>query len=137
MYGQSWRDRQGDIQLAPRVPHLVKWMPDVADKDYTEAMRKMTQRFNEPIAEKIVAALHKAPVVKRRAKDLLDAVRLPPHGMNDPIVHKEFLMALRGDPLSPILLTQQPEGLQMVDGFHRLSFCYHVDPFMKVACKIA
>lgn len=113
------------------------WADVVADRDYQSAFDYLSLRLDAERAQRAVEALQDADLTSRRANDLLRAARLSPAPLDDPGVRKGLLRIARGKPLSPVLCVAVGDGLEIADGFHRISLAYHLDPFDVVRLKLA
>jgi hypothetical protein len=118
------------------TPSPVKWLDDVADHDYHAAENYLTLKMTRTHAEKIVASLRDAKLTTRRPNDILRAAGLPALPMNDPGVHRDLLKLLNGEKLSPVLVIGEGRVCDVGDGYHRVSLCYWLDPFMEMPLKI-
>ena len=83
-------------------------------------------------AQEIAEIEKHAQVFDRRANDIVRSAGGVPWGWDDPGVHRELLKVLSGKKLHPPILVNQETGLVIADGSHRVSFAYHVDPFMTI-----
>jgi transcriptional regulator of met regulon len=115
----------------------IEWMDDVADKDFDAAQAYLSLRFDERRAAQVVASLRAAELTERRANDILRAYRHKPLPLDDPGVQREEDKLADGKKLSPILVVSFEFGGDIADGYHRLSYAYHVSPNTAVPCRIA
>ena len=115
----------------------IQWAPKVADRDYAAALAYLTLRWDDERAQQAVERLRDVNVTARRANDLLRASRLDPAALDDPGVLKDLVRVAKGKRLSPILCVALETGLEVADGFHRLSAAYRLDPYGAVALKLA
>ena len=96
----------------------------------------------EAAAKRLVRRLRTAPLVRRKAKDLLRASRLavlPPENFH---VAKDVKKVNAGKKLSPVLLVRGRIGatevpLTIADGYHRVCASYHLDENADIPCRIA
>ena len=111
----------------------IAWLDDVAVKDFDAALAYLSLRFDEDRAGQLVDALKAAPVTTRRVNDILRACRHDPLPLSDPGVRRE-----KGKKrLSPVLVISFEYGGDIADGYHRLSYAYHVSPYQDVPLRIA
>lgn len=89
----------------------------------------------------IVSALKAAPVVHKKAKDLLRASRLALLPTDNPHVRSDLEKIKKGKPLSPILAVRANlttgVALQIADGYHRVCASYHTDENTDIPVKVA
>jgi len=87
-----------------------------------------------------VAALKKAPIVYKKAKDLLRASRLALLPVDNPHVAADLTKIKKGKQLSPILVVRgdltNDVALQIADGYHRVCASYHTDENTDIPVKI-
>lgn len=115
----------------------IEWDDDVTDKDLDHAKDYLELRFTTKLAEGYVSALREAPVVMRRANDILRACRLDPRPMGDPGVLKALMKVAKGKKLSPVLMISFRQGGEIAGGYHRVSLAYDLDPFQKIPVRLA
>lgn len=116
---------------------MIRWKKDVAEHDYPAALNYLTLRYDAKEAAKIVAGFREAKVTKRRANDILRAARLDPAPMNDPGVLKDIMKIAQGEKLSPVLVVNLVQGVDIADGYHRVSLAWWLDPFTEVPLRLA
>lgn len=120
------------------VPSPVRWMDDVEDHDYDAAKMYLSLKYGERHADKLVGALRETKLTTRRPNDILRAAGLPALPMADPGVHRDLLKLLNGKALSPVLVAYDGTGnADIADGYHRVSLCYNIDPFMSMPLRVA
>lgn len=115
----------------------IRWREDVAEHDYAAAQAYLSLRLDERRATKIVAALRKGELTKRRANDILRAAGLDPARLEDPGVIKDLIKVIEGKELSPVLVVSGSDRPDIADGFHRVSLVYRVDPYGEVPLRLA
>jgi len=91
-------------------------------------------------ATTVANALRAAPLIQRKAKDLLRAsglALLPPTNVH---VAKDLEKVKHGQRLSPVLLVRgdQASGRPLVvaDGYHRICASYHLDEDAEIPCRL-
>ena len=118
---------------------LWKTSPD--EHDYPAAFDYLTLLFPEKTARVIVKRLRKAPIVHRKAKDLLRASGLHLLSSDNEHVSKDMQKVTGGILLSPVLLVRGgPEiarVLLVADGYHRICASEHFSENFDIPCKIA
>ena len=117
------------------------WMHEPQEHDYPAAADYLTLQFDPAVAETVVTALEKAPLVHRKAKDLLRAsglALLPPDNAH---VARDLKKVADGKALSPVLLVRGDvlRGVPLVvaDGYHRICASHHLDENADIPCRIA
>lgn len=121
----------------PEVGNVaIRWRDDVAEHDYAAAEAYLSLRFDEGTVTKVVDALRKAALIKRRANDILRATSLDPAPLADPGVIKDLIKIVEGKKLSPVLLVRGADGTCIADGFHRVSLIYRIDPYGEVPLRL-
>ena len=123
-----------------KVTTTVIWKHDPDAHDYPAAADYLALIASPQRVVSMVAALQKAPVVTKKAKDLLRAARLPPLADNNAHVAADLGKVHKGQPLSPVLVIQGDlvTGIpaQIADGYHRICASYHVDENTEIPCRI-
>ena len=118
----------------------VLWGTEPDEHDYPAAADYLALLATPGQVNEIVAALKKAPIVYKKAKDLLRASRLALLPGDDPHVASDLAMIKKGKQLSPILLVRgelaNDVALQIADGYHRVCASYHTDENTDIPVKI-
>jgi len=118
----------------------VAWKNEPDAHDYPAAADYLSLIASAQRVASMVAALQKAPVVTKKAKDLLRAARLPLLADDNAHVAADLDKVHKGVPLSPVLVIQGDlvKGLpaQIADGYHRICASYHVDENTEIPCRI-
>ncbi|HXZ83385.1 MAG TPA: hypothetical protein VED84_06535 [Acidimicrobiales bacterium] len=116
------------------------WQDEPEEQDYPAAQSYLSLVASESRAEALVAALKKAPIVRRMAKDLLRASRLEALPADNFHVQKDLKKVQKGRRLSPVLLvagdlaTDTP--LTIADGYHRICASYHIYEDAVIPCRL-
>ena len=117
------------------------WKSDPDDHDFPAAADYLSLLMEKGEVTNAVAALRKAALTHRKAKDLLRASRLallPPDNVH---VKKDLAKVDAGHLLSPVLLVRgrldADVPLTVADGYHRICASYHVDEDADIPCRIA
>jgi len=118
----------------------VTWKDEPDAHDYPAAADYLALVASPERVESMVAALQKAPVVTKKAKDLLRAARLLLLGDNNAHVADDLSKVHKGQALSPVLVIQGDlaKGVpaQIADGYHRICASYLVDENTEIPCRI-
>ena len=119
------------------APH---WKDEPEEHDYPAANDYLTLLLGEAQAARVVGAQREAPLIRRRAKDLLRASGLPHLPTTNPHVAADLRKVKKGRLLSPVLLVRGSltKGLPLVvaDGYHRICASYHIDENAEIPCRI-
>lgn len=117
------------------------WLHEPEEHDYPAAADYLTLNLDPGVAETVVAALEKAPLVHRKAKDLLRASGLALLPPDNPHVARDLKKVDDGKALSPVLLVRGDllRGIPLVvaDGYHRICASHHLDENADIPCRIA
>jgi hypothetical protein len=118
-----------------------RWKEVPDDHDYPAAEDYLSLVTSQAAAKKLARRLRTAPIVHKKAKDLLRASRLPLLAPDNFHVSKDLKKVADGRLLSPVLLvrgTLRPEiPLIVADGYHRICASYHLDEDADIPCRIA
>jgi hypothetical protein len=118
----------------------VLWGTEPDEHDYPAAADYLALLATPGQINEIVTALKKAPIVYKKAKDLLRASRLALLPVDNPHVAADLAKIKKGKRLSPILLVRgdlaNDVALQIADGYHRVCASYHTDENTDIPVKI-
>ncbi len=114
----------------------VRWLKDVAEHDYAAAQAYLSLTLGAPGAVRVIDGLRDAPLITRRANDILRAARLDPAPLDDPGVLKDLVKIIEGGRLSPVLVARDADGTDIADGYHRVSLVYRIDPYADVPLRL-
>ncbi len=116
------------------------WKREPDEHDYPAAADYLTLLLDPVMAEKVVEGLRDAPLVHRKAKDLLRASGLPLLDEDNRHVAGDLAKVRDGVKLSPILLVRgdlaSGRPLVVADGYHRICASYHLDENSDIPCRI-
>ncbi|HKV31208.1 MAG TPA: hypothetical protein VJT14_09360 [Candidatus Dormibacteraeota bacterium] len=116
-----------------------KKVPD--DHDYPAAEDYLSLLMPPAQAKRVVRRLRAAPLVTRKAKDLLRASRLPALLPENFHVASDLKKVKSGKQLSPVLLVRgqltSDVSVTIADGYHRICASYHLDEDTDIPCRIA
>ncbi|OBK35771.1 hypothetical protein A5658_01360 [Mycobacterium sp. 1245111.1] len=118
----------------------VLWGDEPDEHDYPAAADYLALlASSEQIAE-IVAALKHAPVVHKKAKDLLRASQLALLPKDNFHVQRDLKKIKKGKKLSPILVVRgnldAGVAMQIADGYHRVCASYYTDENTDIPVRI-
>jgi hypothetical protein len=114
----------------------IRWLDDVAEHDYAAAEAYLSLTLDGADTTRAVAGLRAAPLISRRANDILRAAGLDPAPLDDPGVLKDLVKIIEGTRLSPVLVVRDKRGTDIADGYHRVSLVYRVDPYGDVPLRL-
>ncbi|MFJ9364399.1 hypothetical protein ACIRRA_08295 [Nocardia sp. NPDC101769] len=119
----------------------VKWKKEPDEHDYPAATDYLDMLAEPDIVDKVVQKLRDAPVVHKKAKDLLRASQLEILPTFNPYVRRDLAKIMAGQALSPILVVRgdfrKAVPMQIVDGYHRVCAIYYTDENIAIPVKIA
>jgi hypothetical protein len=122
------------------MPSKERWKPDPDEHDYPAARDYLSLGLPDPVAADIVGRLRAAPVVYRKAKDLLRASGLPVLAADNVHVASDLAKVHRGEKLSPVLLVRgdasRGVALIVADGYHRICASHHLDENADIPCRV-
>ena len=117
------------------------WKDEPDDHDYPAAEDYLSLLLPPSRAKHVVRRLRAAPLVRRKAKDLLRASRLSPLPPENFHVAHDLQKVKEGKQLSPVLLVRGQVGsdipLTIADGYHRICASYHLDENTDIPCRMA
>lgn len=117
-----------------------RWKVSPDDRDYPAAEDYLSLLTTPAAAKALARRLRTAPLVHRKAKDLLRASGLPLLTPDDFHVAKDLKKVTQGRQLSPVLcvrgLVRLHVPLIVADGYHRICASYHLDEDADIPCRI-
>ena len=117
------------------------WASEPEPHDYPAAADYLALLAGDDVVASTLEALRLAPVVHKKAKDLLRASRLELLPTTDIEVAADLKKVKDGEALSPVLLVRGrleiDAPLIIADGYHRICASYHLDENAAIPCKIA
>ena len=117
------------------------WKDEPEEHDYPAAHDYLSLLMPEEAAKELCDRLRTAPLVRRKAKDLLRASGLPVLGPENVHVAHDLDKVRKGRPLSPVLLVRGrlTAGvlLTIADGYHRVCASHHLGENADIPCRIA
>jgi len=123
------------------VTDNAHWKDEPDDHDYPAAVAYLSLLVPEATAKVLGDRLRAAPLVHRKAKDLLRASRLPILGPDNVHVASDLEKVKKGRPLSPVLLVRgrltDDVPLTVADGYHRICASHHLDEDADIPCRVA
>jgi hypothetical protein len=114
------------------------WMEAPEEHDFPAALDYLTLIMSDKQAAAAVEALRRAPLIHRKAKDLLRASRLPLLPKDNAHVATDLKKVASGKRLSPVLLLRGRDAIPMnvADGHHRVCASYHLDENTDIPCRL-
>jgi hypothetical protein len=117
------------------------WKEEPDDHDYPAAADYLSLLLPQSAANALSDRLRAAPLVRRKAKDLLRASRLETLGPDNVHVAADLEKVRKGRALSPVLLVrgQLTDNVPLIiaDGYHRICASHHIDEDADIPCRIA
>ena len=117
------------------LPSDAIWLKDPEDHDFPAALDYLELEFPKNKSEKFVESLRKEETIKKKAKDILRASRLPLLPKSNIHVKKNIKKVKGGDKLSPVLLVRH-DNLIIADGYHRVCAIYYLSEDLDIPCRI-
>jgi hypothetical protein len=119
----------------------IKWQDAPEEHDYPAAADYLSLVLPGAVVAAVVDGLRAAPLVQRKAKDILRASGLPMLPPANAHVAADLEKVSKDKALSPILLvrgdSRVPAPLVVADGYHRVCASYHLDENSEIPCRIA
>jgi hypothetical protein len=116
------------------------WKEEPDDHDYPAAEDYLSLIMPPARAKQVVRRLRAAPIVRRKAKDLLRSSRLRVLAPENFHVARDLRKVRAGKALSPVLLVRGQlafdVALTIADGYHRICASYHLDENADIPCRI-
>ena len=118
----------------------VLWGETPDEHDYPAAADYLALLAPAAQISEIVAALKQAPIVHKKAKDLLRASCLALLPKDDPHVQRDLKKIKKGTALSPILVVRGElntgVAMQIADGYHRVCASYYTDENTDIPVRV-
>ncbi|WP_343671038.1 hypothetical protein [Chitinophaga sp.] len=111
------------------------WLKNPRESNYPAAADYLDLLLPRNKVRAIVAALRKEKTVKKKAKDILRASRLPLLPADNIHVQENIQKVKSGKKLSPVLLVRSPR-LIVADGYHRVCSIYYLSEDLEIPCRI-
>jgi hypothetical protein len=128
------------LQLEAISMNKEHWKEQPDEHDFPAAADYLSLLFPEDRVTKMVTGLRAAPVMHRKAKDLLRASRLELLPQDNVHVAKDLAKVKSGQGLSPVLLVrgkaESDVPLTVADGYHRVCASYHIAEDADIPCHI-
>jgi hypothetical protein len=116
------------------------WKNEPDDHDYPAALDYLSLVMPDVVAAGVVDGLRAAPLIRRKAKDLLRASQLPLLPPANAHVAKDLEKVQKGQRLSPVLLVRGDHTtgrpLIVADGYHRICASYQLDEDAEIPCRV-
>jgi hypothetical protein len=122
------------------VARKEHWKEAPDQHDYPAAEDYLSLLTFPAEAKRLARRLRVAPIVHRKAKDLLRASGLPVLAADNFHVAKDLKKVADGTLLSPVLLVRGILRARMplivADGYHRICASYHLDEDADIPCRL-
>lgn len=122
------------------MAHVI-WKDEPDEHDFPAAADYLSLLAAPDAVDAIIDELRKAPIIHRKAKDILRASGLPLLDRDNPHVASDLKRVSEHDALSPVLLVCGDLGsgrpTQIADGYHRVCASYYVDENTDIPCRLA
>lgn len=119
----------------------VAWKDLPEEHDYPAAADYLELLAEPAIVDAVVAQLRSAPIVYKRAKDILRAAGLDLLSADNVHVRRDLIKINNSKALSPVLLVRGDfrSGVPLViaDGYHRVCAIHWADENIAIPAKIA
>lgn len=116
------------------------WMDKPEEHDYPAAEDYLSLILAPKLAGDLTKKLKKAPLIRRKAKDILRASELAILPRDNYFVSHNLEKITKGKPLSPVLLVRGDalRGLPLIiaDGYHRICASWYYDENALIPCRI-
>ncbi|MGN2635172.1 hypothetical protein ACWEKT_04025 [Nocardia takedensis] len=119
----------------------VTWKHHPDEHDYPAAADYLELLGEPDVVDAVVRRLRDAPIVHKKAKDILRAARLELLSADNPHVRRDLIKINNGKALSPILLVRgdfrHDVPVVIADGYHRVCAIHWADEDIEIPAKIA
>lgn len=116
------------------------WMEKPEPHDFEAAIEFLSLVLEPKQAAVLADQLRRAPLVRRKAKDILRASNLAVLPRDNPYVVHDLKKVRKGKPLSPVLLVRgdlrNGTPLVIADGYHRICASWYIDEDSDIPCRI-
>lgn len=138
---KAGRRKAKGAAAAKSTPPQEHWKDEPEAHDYPAAADYLSLLLPPAEVRHLVVALQRAPLERRKAKDLLRASSLPLLPPTNPHVAADLAKAAHGEKLSPVLLVRGDADrdlpLVVADGYHRVCASYHLNENADIPCHLA
>ena len=119
----------------------VTWKHQPDEHDYPAAADYLELLGDPEVVDAVVERLRAAPIVRKKAKDILRSARLELLSADNPHVRRDLIKINNGKALSPILLVRgdfrHDLPVVIADGYHRVCAIHWADEDIEIPAKIA
>jgi hypothetical protein len=126
--------------VPPARTPTERWKESPDDRDFPAAEDYLSLISTPAAAKALARRLRTAPLVHRKAKDLLRASTLPLLARDNFHVANDLKKVTQGKLLSPVLCVRGIVGLHVplivADGYHRICASYYLDEDADIPCRI-
>jgi hypothetical protein len=113
----------------------VIWLQDPEEHDFPAAIDYLELIVTREKAEGYSKSLKEVATIKKKAKDILRASRLPLLPKDNIHVRKNIKKVKNGEKLSPVLLVRH-DNLIIADGYHRVCAIYYLSEDLEIPCRL-
>lgn len=117
------------------------WMDKPEAHDYQAAQDYLSLVLEARQAAALVGRLRRAPLIRRKAKDILRASKLSVLPRDSAYVARDLKKIRKGKSLSPVLLVRgdmrRDTPLMIADGYHRICASWYIDEDAEIPCRMA
>lgn len=114
----------------------VIWLKEPEDHDFPAASDYLDLHFGKEKVNRIIYELKSSPTIKKKAKDILRASRLPMLPKDNVHVKSNLKKVKKGNKLSPVLLVRNENRLIIADGYHRVCAVYYLSEDLEIPCRL-
>ena len=122
------------------MAHVI-WKDEPDEHDFPAAADYLSLVAAPDAVDDLVDRLRNAPIIHRKAKDILRASGLPLLDRDNAHVASDLRKVSRHEALSPVLLVggdlSSGRPAQIADGYHRVCASYYVDENTDIPCRLA
>ena len=112
------------------------WLSEPEEHNFPAAADYLSLLFKDYRVDYLVDNLRKSETIKKKAKDILRASKLPLLTKDNIHVKANIKKVKTGKPLSPVLLVRSENGLIVADGYHRVCAIYYLSEDLDIPCRL-
>lgn len=112
------------------------WLKDPEDHNFPAAQDYLELQYSKEMSKFLVDRLRREPTIKKKAKDILRASRLPLLKKSNIHVKSNLKKVKHGELLSPVLLVRNQNRLVIADGYHRVCAIYYLSEDLEIPCRL-
>lgn len=119
-----------------KLKHEKIWMKDPEEHNFPAAQDYLELLYSKDRSAFLVNRLRQEPTIKKKAKDILRASRLPLLKKSNIHVKSNLKKVKNGEFLSPVLLVRNNTRLVIADGYHRVCAIYYLSEDLDIPCRL-